>query len=590
MEFKETKIPKFRRFVLQNFPFIEQTFDALTDYELICKVVEYLNKCIDSVNATSEQTEALTNAYNQLKAYVDQYFDNLDVQEEINNKLDAMVEAGTLQEIIADYLNSKAVFGFDTVAAMKAATNLIDGSYAKTLGYYSKNDGGMATYKIREITNSDVVDERFIIAIGEDDLIAELITDDLVNVCQVGGQQNFSTVCNTLLTAGKSVYVPEGSYTANNTIIINNDNLQFICDGDVEFTTENSTFFSIQNQRAIVKFNKKITCPTNSVAIEVCGGNHQVRYCDVFVHYVYTSSIGILINPNGGTGASANTFRWDRINASDAGVKLATGSTGANWANSNFFTGGQISAPYGIVTRKGTNQTDAYNGNVFDHIVFDGNPTITIALDLQFCKFDWFNDLRISENRGGTYDYQLDACSYLRIENFSFINIDRVNILNSLGLSYPNFFKCGYIRDSGDHWLANECMELNGKFILIGQIYNTNLAKLEASDDSTTFTQPDFYNNGMVVKIGATEDNQTLEYTLPDIFERRGITDFYVYVSSKPENTRLRLFRSNGSTSVVEFKIGRAISKELYHVVEAGYSYSDASTTKVTKVDYYTGN
>ena len=584
------KLPLFVRCVIQNFPFIEEDFDALTNYQLTSKVVEYLNKVTNSQNEVISVANNLQEAFVQLQTYVNDYFDNLDVQEEINNKLDAMVEAGTLQEIIDVYLQSTAYWGFDNVASMKASTNLVDGSYAKTLGFYAKNDGGAATYKIRELGNDETADEKFLIAIGSDGLVAELITDDLVNICQVGGQQNFSTVCNTVLTAGKSVYVPDKDFTADSTIIVNSDNVKFICDGNIEFTTENSTFFSIQNQRAIVKFNKKVTCPTNSVAIEVCGGNHQVRYSEVFVHYVYSCSIGILINPNGGTGASANTFKWDRINASEAGIKLATGNTSANWANSNFFFGGQLSAPYGIVTRKGTAQTDAYNGNVFDHIMFDGNPTITIALDLQFCKHDWFTNLRISENRGGTYDYQLDACSYLQIENFSFINIDRVNILNPLGLSYPNFFKCSYIRDSGDHWLSNECMELNGKFILTGQLYNPNLAKLEAADDNTTFTLPDFYNDGMVVKIGAQTDNQTYEYSLPDIFDRRGIKDFYIYVSNKPQNTRLRVFRSNGTTNVIEFKVGTDITKGLYHIHDYGYAYTDAPTTKVTKVELYTGS
>lgn len=31
----------FRNFILQNFPFLEDDFDALTDYELFCKMVEY---------------------------------------------------------------------------------------------------------------------------------------------------------------------------------------------------------------------------------------------------------------------------------------------------------------------------------------------------------------------------------------------------------------------------------------------------------------------------------------------------------------------------------------------------------------------
>lgn len=95
----------FKRCVLQNFPFIEADFDALTNYGLLCKIVEYLNKVIASQNEVQTNVETLNNAFIDLKNYVDNYFDNLDVQDEINNKLDAMVEDGTLAEIIGDYLS-----------------------------------------------------------------------------------------------------------------------------------------------------------------------------------------------------------------------------------------------------------------------------------------------------------------------------------------------------------------------------------------------------------------------------------------------------------------------------------------------------
>ena len=111
MNNEETKIPLFRRCVLQNFPFIEQDFDALTDYALLCKVVEYLNKVITAINENSAQVEALTVAFNNLKSYVDHYFDNLDVQEEINNKLDSMALDGTLSNIINNELNTKGIIG-----------------------------------------------------------------------------------------------------------------------------------------------------------------------------------------------------------------------------------------------------------------------------------------------------------------------------------------------------------------------------------------------------------------------------------------------------------------------------------------------
>jgi hypothetical protein len=34
----------FRNWVLQNFPFLENDFDALTDYELFCKMVGYVKE------------------------------------------------------------------------------------------------------------------------------------------------------------------------------------------------------------------------------------------------------------------------------------------------------------------------------------------------------------------------------------------------------------------------------------------------------------------------------------------------------------------------------------------------------------------
>lgn len=40
----------FRFFVLRNFPFIEKDFDALTDYEILCKIFEYFEKQIKEVD------------------------------------------------------------------------------------------------------------------------------------------------------------------------------------------------------------------------------------------------------------------------------------------------------------------------------------------------------------------------------------------------------------------------------------------------------------------------------------------------------------------------------------------------------------
>lgn len=81
---------------------------------------------------------------------------------------------------INDELLSRAVV-FDTVADMKAATNLVDGGYARTLGFHTINDGGGALYKI---TDTGTANEMDVIAVGN--LYANLVIGNKVNAKQFG--------------------------------------------------------------------------------------------------------------------------------------------------------------------------------------------------------------------------------------------------------------------------------------------------------------------------------------------------------------------------------------------------------------------
>lgn len=116
------KLEPFKFFCLQNFPFIEEDFDALTNYELMCKIIEYLNKNIEKTNELGIQVQSLVN-----------WFNNLDVQDEINNKLDAMAESGELAEIINqqifDELNNK----INTINSQITSIN----STINPVGFYS---------------------------------------------------------------------------------------------------------------------------------------------------------------------------------------------------------------------------------------------------------------------------------------------------------------------------------------------------------------------------------------------------------------------------------------------------------------------
>ena len=90
--------------------------DSLSYYELLSKVVDYLNKTMEDVETLNSDVESINESYIQLQNwvntnytllvnFVNDYFDNLDVQENINQKLDEMATDGTLDALLLPYFN-----------------------------------------------------------------------------------------------------------------------------------------------------------------------------------------------------------------------------------------------------------------------------------------------------------------------------------------------------------------------------------------------------------------------------------------------------------------------------------------------------
>ena len=92
------KVDSFRFWCQKVLPLVYD--DSLSYYELLCKVVNYLNNIIADVNTLGTDVDNLNNAYNELQSYVNNYFSTLDVQNEINNKLDVMAQDGSLSALI----------------------------------------------------------------------------------------------------------------------------------------------------------------------------------------------------------------------------------------------------------------------------------------------------------------------------------------------------------------------------------------------------------------------------------------------------------------------------------------------------------
>ena len=215
--------------------------ESMSYYEGLTYLVNYLsNNVIPALNNNGEVVEELQEQFTILKNYVDNYFENLDVQEEVNNKLDEMAESGELTDIIAQYLGLAGMLVYNTVADLKAAQNIVNGSSCQTLGYYVVNDGGKAKYKVRPITNEDVVDDSIILSLANPNLIAELLVDETVTPEQVGcygdGTNDDTTKFQILLNLQKNIELK--------------DNATYLLTGNVDLPL----YTHIEGNKATIKY------------------------------------------------------------------------------------------------------------------------------------------------------------------------------------------------------------------------------------------------------------------------------------------------------------------------------------------------
>jgi hypothetical protein len=382
---------------------LQQTARMYARVNMLIRMFNKLSK------ETKETVEEYITKFNELHDYVHDYFDNLDVQEEINNKLDAMVEAGTLQEIIAEYLDANVAWTFDTVADMKLASNLVDGSYARTLGFHSINDGGGATYYI---TDSGTADEMQTIAVG--DLYANLVLPAVVNPEIFGayGDETHDDTdaiqkainSNHPVVMGKK-YLITPIYIGNQDPSITRgwkENISIdASSAKFTYTGGNSAFVLAGIRGGRIKFGT-ITA-TNGSCIEMWSTNGNV-------HIAYL------------------TLDFNELNAGEKALYIhpTTGSSGTGFINEITVNGGTInSGDYGIYVESLNETSGATSGHCYNKVAFEG-------CDVNFygkvthgdLKGFTFNDIRYVENDSAPM-FVLDG----NILNFN---------VNSWGRLYPS--------------------------------------------------------------------------------------------------------------------------------------------------------
>lgn len=119
-----------------------------SDYEIMAFLVQCYNATLKGYSDVTQLSKDTVTAYNQLQTWVNTWFAELDVQQEINNKLQSMYEEGTLATAIAQsnaippavaqYLNStEGTQNLSNVTAQKIEAMAKDGS----LGTVINNTG-----------------------------------------------------------------------------------------------------------------------------------------------------------------------------------------------------------------------------------------------------------------------------------------------------------------------------------------------------------------------------------------------------------------------------------------------------------------
>lgn len=245
--------------------------DSISYYELLNKVVHYLNNVIKDVSAMGGNINDLLDAFIKLQNYVNYYFDNLDIQSEVNNIIDRMIKDGTFS----------ALFGTADTVDMMQNTLYSVGRFVTTEGYYYKGDGGNNTY----ITTAESVNDLSIKSKKVDNLYFTAVeifnakkfdgtgsntqTNDRgsasINILRYGckkyptengeypesteisNEYDCSSILNSLLSYGLSLYIPNGTFICTHSLYALEINLELSNNARLLYDGEKTQYFIAVN-------------------------------------------------------------------------------------------------------------------------------------------------------------------------------------------------------------------------------------------------------------------------------------------------------------------------------------------------------
>lgn len=584
---------------IQNFPYVDESINAINDWQLLQKVWAKCNEVVDLSNLTQKQQQDLYN-------YVTNYFNNLDVQEEINNKLNEMAQSGELTSLITSFLETNATINFNVVNDMLASTVLKNGSFAKTQGYHSINDGGDCFYKIYDTKQSNYDIEL------QSGLFASPIHGKVINVLKFGvdntGAKYVSDLINSLLTdfKGYELYFPNGDYKLDKVLYI---------DANTTITGEhryNTRFFSdlaINYFELKNSFSSKITL--NNFYLD---GNY-VALKGIYLHKteysLETVDMGINLTnlffrrftdwccQIGGESTEyvladnyCNNLKFEQF---QNGALLITNRCTDSFFNNIRAGGSNISNRENIVVRGYNlhfkNCKSFYSGtdtNFKDGWLFDGCSCIDADIEAQDCSRYGVN---ITNSHNCNFNLLLDKNSNANSDYPAlYINNSQFLIINAYVSNYEQ---------SQNYLTKRACQFVNSSYININIVTATNVPKIfdqiltdnsyninysingyENIDITPNFDNIDYNENGIIVKtIGnnklLVQGTPTQDVSIP-LKGSFGGSDIITII---PENYLLKSFISNKfddkiSLQVFYDKTSTLVSNNNNKIISANSNYN----------------
>ena len=302
-------------------------------------------------------------------------------------------------------LADEFIYGFNTVAEMQSSTELVNGSYAITLGYHSTNDGGAALYKI---TNSGTPNGMNVLSVNNG-LVASLVITDDVNPKQFGAygdnSHDDSSVLQYIISNYNDVFIPSYDYLTNSTLTITRSNQIIKCDGTIRY----------QGNGAAIRFQT--------------GTNNNF-----YIRNINSNGVGVLVEPTGSCGGIKLSI--DIINSRLEAFKVTGNKPASSWYLNGIRW--NSSAGYAVTFTIPSGASDTwFNRFIFQNMALLAHPN------------DDTKGIILTNNVGTSCDIQVE---------FDHVNFEGAKGIRTTGyVAYLNIEHCRISEVSANDWL-----EFNG--------------------------------------------------------------------------------------------------------------------------------